>query len=635
MPVSLLVSQIRDQVLQASGGPVKNIGGSCNRLAGSLFHSVAGDLFGNQPALQAEAAFVNVDPELARWRTALRDHVYRVLLGPRLQANHAVLQPSSAEVTVLWSALEAFTDWSAGLLHRAWRGRNSTPAEPGEHGPAPTDLGSLMAVEQTLTWTIREPGWTDSVIVTGITDVICRIPETDSWCVAEFRTGDMAPEADIAQACLYHQMLTDSEAVPGSLVLVYFTPSIHEHVFSPEDLRAMEARLGARLKTVIGHMAGVVPEPRRAGAHPSPEKFPAAPPPRAPEPSHIELGRKLRDVFRQFNAPVEFLGDPIVGPAFLRFPVRPARGIRPEAIRKLSTALQVRLGMKTLPFIHNPGGRMVVDVERSDREIVPFSSVRDQLPAQDQVAGCARLPVGVDLERKLKFADLADSANCHLLVAGTAGSGKTEWLRMVLASLLLTNSPRTLRLMLIDPKRTSFTELNGSDYVWGGGKILYPDLVSPVTALDDLVEEMGRRYRLFQQTGFENLRQYHQSGKELPRIVCMCEDYSELLSYGRKDIETRIQRLGQKARGAGIHLILTVEQPSRDSVKGTLQANVPARIGLRVNNPIESRMLLDRAGAEELLGDGDLLFKDIGEPVRLQAPFLSPDERRRVFGGAR
>src|ERR1017187_6792844 len=115
-------------------------------------------------------------------------------------------------------------------------------------------------------------------------------------------------------------------------------------------------------------------------SHPSPEKFPASPPPRAPEASHIELGRKLRDVFRQFNAPVEFAGDPIVGPAFLRFPVRPARGIRPEAIRKLSTALQVRLGLKTLPFIHNPGGRMVVDVERSDREIVPFSSIRDQLP---------------------------------------------------------------------------------------------------------------------------------------------------------------------------------------------------------------------------------------------------------------
>ena len=107
------------------------------------------------------------------------------------------------------------------------------------------------------------------------------------------------------------------------------------------------------------------------------------------------------------------------------------------------------------------------------------------------------------------------------------------------------------------------------------------------------------------------------------------------MSFGRKEIETRIQRLGQKARGAGIHLILTVQQPSRDIVKGTLQSNIPARIGFRVNTPIESRMLLDRAGAEELLGEGDLLFKDLGEPVRLQAPLVSPEERRRIFTGGR
>jgi len=377
-------------------------------------------------------------------------------------------------------------------------------------------------------------------------------------------------------------------------------------------------------------MAGVIPEQRRAGS-PAKEKFPTSPPPRPPDPPHIELGRKLRDVLRQFNAPVEFTGDPIVGPTFLRFPVRPARGIRPEAIRKLSTALQVRLGLKTLPFIHNPGGRMVVDVERADREVVPFGSIRNQLPTPDPVAGCSKLPVGVDLESKLKFADLADSANCHLLVAGTTGSGKTEWLRMALAGLLLTNTPRTLRLVLIDPKRSSFTDLNGSAFVWGGGKILYPDQVNPVSTFNDLVDEMDRRYRLFQQHGFENLQQYHQTGHQLPRIVCVCEEYSDILGYGRKDIETRIQRLGQKARGAGIHVILTVQQPSRDIVKGTLQATIPARIGLRVNNPIESRMLLDRAGAEELLPEGDLLFKDIGEPMRLQAPFLAQEERRRLF----
>jgi DNA segregation ATPase FtsK/SpoIIIE-like protein len=295
--------------------------------------------------------------------------------------------------------------------------------------------------------------------------------------------------------------------------------------------------------------------------------------------------------------------------------------------------LQVRLALKTLPYIHNPGGRMVVDVERADREIVPYSSVSGQLPTPHQIMGSSKLPVGVDLDGKLQFADLAESDNCHMLIAGISGSGKTEWLRMALAGLLMSNTPNTLRLILIDPKRSSFTELNGSPYVWGGGKVIYPDQVSPLATFTDLADEMDKRYRLFQQHGRENLREYHLSGKQLPRIVCVCEEYSELLSFGRKEIETRIARLGQKARGAGIHLLLTVQQPSRDIVKGTLQANIPARIGFRVNNPIESRMLLDRAGAEELLGDGDLLFKDIGEPVRLQAPLVAPDERRRIFTG--
>jgi len=114
--------------------------------------------------------------------------------------------------------------------------------------------------------------------------------------------------------------------------------------------------------------------------------------------------------------------------------------------------------------------------------------------------------------------------------------------------------------------------------------------------------------------------------------VCVCEEYADLQFCGRKEIEERIRRLGQKARAAGIHLVLAVQQPSREIVKGALQTNIPARVGLRVTSRIESKMLLDRHGAEDLLGNGDLLFKDIGEPVRLQGLYLPPDERRTIFG---
>ncbi len=145
---------------------------------------------------------------------------------------------------------------------------------------------------------------------------------------------------------------------------------------------------------------------------------------------------------------------------------------------------------------------------------------------------------------------------------------------------------------------------------------------------------MEKRYRVFQAAGVDHLAELQRGGGRLPRIVCVCEEYADLLFGDRKEIEERIRRLGQKARAAGIHLVLAVQQPSREIVKGALQANIPARVWLRVTSRIESKMLLDRSGAEDLLGDGDLLFKDIGEPVRLQGLYLPPAERRIIFGGA-
>jgi DNA segregation ATPase FtsK/SpoIIIE-like protein len=241
--------------------------------------------------------------------------------------------------------------------------------------------------------------------------------------------------------------------------------------------------------------------------------------------------------------------------------------------------------------------------------------------------------VGVDLEGNLRMADLADSADCHLLVAGATGSGKSEWLRAMIAGLLLTNTPETLQFLLVDPKRNAFNELAGSPYLWGERRIVYPDEVDPIEVFDRLVEEMENRYRTFQSAGVDHLAELQQSGGRLPRIVCVCEEYADLLFRCRKEIEERIRRLGQKARAAGIHLVLAVQQPSREIVKGALQANIPARVGLRMTSRYESNMLLDRGGAENLLGNGDLLFKDIGEPVRLQGLYLTPEERREIFGG--
>jgi hypothetical protein len=627
MPVELQVRQVRDEILRAAGGPVRGLSDSSSRMVGTLFHEIFADLFGSEARLHVRAALPGGGADAGEWSARLRDHVYRRLLGPRVQANRAALQTATREVLDLWKSLEELAPWLAGILHEAWRrGAFSVSAEGGSGGLS-------ISAEEPLSWLLQEPGWTDAVHVCGVADAVFRLPGGDRWCVAELKTGQSAPEADLAQACLYHRMLAASERTPGSLTLVRFHPQLQQKVFAPQELAPAEERL----KALIGRMAGVLPVPAGTALPDSPRPATASRPavadPTPVNPEHVELGRRLAAVFREYRNPVQMLPGPIVGPAFLRFPVQPARGVRPEAVRKLAGAVQVRLGLHAPPFIHTAGSRLVVDIERPDRQPVLFSAVRGQLPEANPILGCSQLPVGVDLEGKLRMADLADSADCHWLVAGATGSGKSEWLRATIAGLLLTNTPETLQLLLIDPKRNAFSELAGSPYLWGDRRIIYPDETDPIDVFDRLVDEMESRYRAFQTAGVDHLAEWQQRGGRLPRMVCVCEEYADLLFCGRKEIEERIRRLGQKARAAGIHLVLAVQQPSREIVKGALQANIPARVGMRVASRIESKMLLDRSGAEDLLGNGDLLFKDIGEPVRLQGVYLQPDERRGIFSG--
>jgi DNA segregation ATPase FtsK/SpoIIIE-like protein len=243
--------------------------------------------------------------------------------------------------------------------------------------------------------------------------------------------------------------------------------------------------------------------------------------------------------------------------------------------------------------------------------------------------------LGVDLSNCLYTADLSEPENAHLLVAGTTGSGKTEWLRCVIAGLIMTNTPQTLRLVIIDPKRSGFSELQTSPFLLHTKALVYPDEQNAAAVLGDLAEEMDRRYKHFEKSHTDGIDDYNRSGSPpLPRIVCICDEYADLINRDReerKHIESRINRLGQKARSAGIHLVIATQHPSRQIVKGTLDANLPARVGLKMNRDIESKMVLNQRGAEHLLGNGDMLFKNIGEPIRLQAPLMSAEERHRIF----
>jgi S-DNA-T family DNA segregation ATPase FtsK/SpoIIIE len=615
MTVTLSVHDVREHIRRASESDVSASIQPSSALLGRIFHEVAADLVSSNPVTNAFSFLEKLDFDREVWRSQLVPHTYDRLVGPRLTRDRARLQDSSSGVLHLWEAFQSLCIW---LVDLAWVATNPEGRRKALSWNA---FRQALRAEVPLEAEFLSPGWSEPVRLTGIADSLLRLPRTGTWCVQEYKLGRTSPEADLCQVCLYHLILIQKRPKRKStrrsdfsrmMALISFQPEMKERLFSEDEIVSAQEKL----LVLIGRLAGVahkVPKPARIPKHRSSQ-------------TANTLGRKLTEVFSEYGRPVDLEGEPVTGPAFFRFPINPGRGVKLEQIQRLAREIQVRLELNKPPFIGVDCGRAVVDIERPDRQIIRFSDVEDQLPAGDPLTGSPLVPVGMDLNARLRTADLNDPVNAHLLVAGTTGSGKTEWLRVAIQGLIRSNTPKTLRLVLIDPKRTAFNEFTDSPYLLTPETLIFPDAQPVEDVLKDLVREMEHRYVLFQKAGVDNINEYAGTTRHvLPRIVCVCDEYYALIagdSKKRKEIETQISLLGAKARAAGIHLILATQQPSREVVKGVLDSNIPARVGLMMVKKEESKMLLGRTGAENLLGKGDLLFRDVGDPVRLQAPLL-------------
>ena len=640
MTVIITVSDVREALYQAAGGAAASGGGSPSLpMLGQWFHEAIGKCVGNDSSRGWLAGLAEVEPDLDVWKQTLVERAYSQFVGPRLTRERAVLHDATPHVVSFWQAVQAACHWLAELSWSARSAQASRSAKP----LAPwSSLAGSFATEVPLTCELCQPGWSDNVRLMGIADAVVRLAPSGAWCAIEFKLGQTSPAADLGQACLYHMLLSAAHANgggvdAGTLALVSFRPQRQERVFAATELAVARQRL----LDLIGKLAGVdltqaLPLTRTGPTDgtqpptmPSARVFTAVP----PVEEHLKLGRDLVTALAEYGVNVSLDEQPIVGPTFLRFPITLGRGTRVHAVERHAAELQMRLALKAEPFINRDEGRLVIDVQRPVRQTVWFGDVRSQLPRPDVRLGGSHVPVGVNLSGHLVCADLAKTEHAHLLVAGTTGSGKSEWLRLAIAGLIATNTPETLRLLIIDPKRNAFHSLRESPYLWQ--PLVFPDEQPAAEVLRELATEMDRRYR--QLDGADSHAQLAaRSDVPLPRIVCVCDEYRDLISRSRderKQIEAEICRLGAKARAAGIHLILATQEPRRETIIGPLDANMPARVGLKMGKSLESNMLLGVAGAEKLLGYGDLLFKDIGPPRRLQAPLLSPDERDAIFGG--
>jgi S-DNA-T family DNA segregation ATPase FtsK/SpoIIIE len=317
------------------------------------------------------------------------------------------------------------------------------------------------------------------------------------------------------------------------------------------------------------------------------------------------------------------------GPVITVFEFKPAPGIKLSKILSLVDDLALGLSAKSVRIIAPIPGKDVVGIEISNpkRELVYLKEILESSVFKNSDSPLT-IALGKDISGTPVVTDLKKLP--HLLIAGSTGSGKSIFLHSVILSLIYKSSPEEVRFLMIDPKRIELSVYEGIPY------LLHPVVLDPKTAtkaLKWLVDEMERRYALFEEVGARNLDSYNENFEEkLPYIVLIIDELADLMVVSLKEVETLLTRLAQMARAAGIHLLVATQRPSVDVITGIIKVNFPARISFQVTSKVDSRTILDTQGAERLLGSGDMLFMPPGSShlERIHAPFVSEKEIKNI-----
>lgn len=339
----------------------------------------------------------------------------------------------------------------------------------------------------------------------------------------------------------------------------------------------------------------------------------------------------IHNTFENFNIDVEMEGAN-VGPRVTQFTLKPPANVRLNKITALENNLALDLAATSIRMeAPIPGKRAVgIEVPNVKAATVRVSSLLQSKEIGDLKDHPLAFVIGKDIAGKPVVADLAKMP--HMLVAGQTGSGKSVMINTFLTSLLYRNSPSDLKLILVDPKQVEMAPYNDIPH------LLTPVINEPekcISALKWAVAEMERRLRTMAEVGKRNIIEYNNLKKEegMPYIVVVIDELADLMMMAARDVEALIVRLAQKARAAGIHLVLATQRPSVDVITGLIKANVPARIAFTVASQIDSRTIIDQMGAEKLLGRGDMLLltSDMPKPKRVQAALIEDDETAKVM----
>lgn len=348
-----------------------------------------------------------------------------------------------------------------------------------------------------------------------------------------------------------------------------------------------------------------------------------------------QQGQKLIDILYEYGVNAKLVQIHI-GPSVTKFEIKPELGVRVSKISNLANDIKMALAATDLRIEAPIPGKSAVGIEIPNVEKTPvqMKELMQSIPKEfdsKKLLFC----LGKDLTGDNVYGEL--NRMPHLLIAGATGSGKSVCVNSIICSLLLRTKPDEVKMILIDPKKVEFTPYND-----------VPHLLAPVITDGDLankglkvvVEMMDHRYDLFGNLGVRNIQAYNEYVlnhpdehlKPLPRLVVIIDELADLMLVAAKEVEASIQRITQLARAAGIHLVVATQRPSVDVITGVIKANIPSRIAFAVSQAVDSRTILDQAGAEQLLGNGDMLYLPNGEtsPKRIQGVYIKDEEVNRI-----
>ena len=454
----------------------------------------------------------------------------------------------------------------------------------------------------------------NSIEIAGRVDAIRFHPQNELEVVDYKLSQGAQQKSDLVQLSIYAHLLPLWR--PGCQfrgTLEYYLPEFMEVNISRDELAGIYDGL---VLPVLDEMFAAEPEGPAGESEP-----PGADAPTRIAESHSRIEQDILTAFGSFGLGVEAVGT-IEGPQVTRVRLKPASGVKVASLANRAEDLQVALALDQPPLISPGKGFVAVDLPRPDRKTMELLGYLNGVGGKEKSP--TAFPVGVGIDGQTILSDFFHSNTCHVLVAGTSGSGKSEWLKSLVATLAVRNAPERVRIALVDPKILTFSSVRSSPYLWHP---LATDIGSALAVLESAVSEMEGRYRTLAKEGFVSISDRISAGKiDLPFIVLVFDEFADLILTGRderKHFEDMVARLAGKGRAAGVHLVLATQRPDRTVVTGLIKSNLPMKVCLRVANATNSLIVLGEPGAESLLGKGDLLC-DLGRGIARAQSYYIP-----------